>query len=113
MLQYLLAQIQSLMQTARDTYGVDPIIFLVLYFACVPVWYYSLFRTIRAVATRRGNAIMLWSAVFLASNVIPFVYVMLFGRNIPWWVYGLIAILIGMGSFSLVRKIREAPQVNT
>ncbi len=112
MLQYLQAQIQSLMQTARDTYGVDPIIFLVLYFGCVPFWYYSLFRTIRALARRSGNAILLWSAVFLAANVIPFLYVMLFGRNLPWWVYGLIAVLIGMGLFSLVRKIRESPRAS-
>ncbi len=97
------------MQTARDTYGVNPIIFLVLYLGCVPVWYYSLFRTIRAVARRNSSAIMLWSAVFLVSNVVPFVYVMLFGRNIPWWVYVLIAILIGLGLLSLVRKMRQVP----
>jgi len=113
MLEYLLSQLQSLMQTARDTYGVNPIIFLVLYLACVPFWYYSLFRTIRATAARAGNAIMLWSAIFMLATVLPFVYVMLFGRNIPWWVYALIAVLIGQGVFSLVRKVRQPPKAGT
>jgi len=113
MLQYLLAQVQSLMRTARETYGVNPVVFLVLYFACVPVWYYSLFRTIRAAAARSANAILLWSAIFLLSTVLPFVYVMLFGRNIPWWVYVLIAVLIGQGLFSLVRKVRQPPAAGT
>lgn len=109
MLQYILSQIQSLMQTARDTYAVNPVIFLVLYFACVPVWYYSLFRTIRAAASRSGNLVMLWSAVFLTATVLPFVYVMVFGRNIPWWVYVLIGVLVGQGVFSLARKVRQGP----
>ena len=113
MLQSLLSQLQSLMRTARDTYAVNPVVFLVLYLACVPVWYYSLFRTIRAPAARSANAIMLWSAIFLLSTVLPFVYVMLFGRNIPWWVYVLIAVLIGQGLLSLVRKVRQPPAAGT
>jgi hypothetical protein len=52
---------------------------------------------------------MLWSAIFLCSNVAPFVYVIFFGRNIPWWVYGIIAILIGQGVLSLVMKLRGKP----
>ncbi len=107
MLQYLLSQVQSLMQTARETYGVNPVIFLVLYLGCTPFWYYSIFRTLRAVASRSSNAIMLWSAVFLVATVLPFIYVMAFGRNIPWWVYALIAVLVVQGLYSLVRKIRQ------
>lgn len=113
MLQFLLSQLQSLMQTARETYGVNPIVFLVLYLGCTPFWYYSLFRTLRAAATRNTNTLMFWSAVFLAATVIPFVYVMAFGHNIPWWVYALIAVLIAQGIFSLIRKIRQRPVQST
>ncbi len=112
MLQSLLSWLQSILQTARETYGVNPVIFLVLYLGCGPFWYYSLFRTLRAAAARATNALMLWSTVFLIANVTPFVYVILFGRNIPWWIYVLIAALVGEGIFALVRKIRQpaAPQ---
>jgi len=41
--------------------------------------------------------------------VAPFLYVLLFGRNLPWWVYGILALLIGQGVFSLVWKLRGKP----
>jgi hypothetical protein len=109
MLKFILAYFQGMMQTARTEYGVDPVIFLVIYGVCVPFWYLGLFRTLRALAGRRRNEVMLWSAVFLAATVAPFVYVMAFGHNIPWWVYAVIAALIGEGVWSLVTKLRRPP----
>lgn len=109
MVQFVLSKIEALMQLARDNYNVDPVVFLVIYFVSVPFFYYSLFRMIRALAKRLGNEIMLWSAIFLCANVAPFLYVLLFGRNLPWWVYGIIALLIGQGVSYLVRKLRGKP----
>src|SRR3990170_4420117 len=103
----IIAKIEELMQIARDTYGVNPVIFLVIYLACAPLFYYSLFRTVRALARRPGREALLWSAIFLSSNVAPFIYVLVFGRNIPWWVYGIIAMLLGQGTLSLVMKLRR------
>jgi hypothetical protein len=108
MMQFVLSNIEALMKTARDSYGVDPVVFLVIYFVSVPFFYYSLFRMIRALAKRLGNEIMLWSAIFLCATAAPFVYVLSFGRNLPWWVYGIIALLVGQGVFYLVRKLRRA-----
>jgi ABC-type Co2+ transport system permease subunit len=109
MVQFVIAKVEALMQTARDSYNVDPVVFLVIYLASAPFFYYSLFRMIRALAERNSQQIMLWSAVFLCANVAPFVYVLLFGRNLPWWVYGVIALLIGQGVFSLVARLRKKP----
>jgi len=113
MIQFVLSKIEAIMQTARDNYGVDPVIFLVIYLGSAPVFYYSLFRMIRAAAKRLGKQVMLWSAVFLCANVAPFLYVLLFGRNLPWWVYGIIAVLIGQGVYSLVTKLRSKPAAGT
>jgi len=107
MLQYLLSSIQALMQTARDEYGVNPIVFIVIYLGCAPFWYISLFRTLRAAATKRTNELMLWSTIFLATSVAPFLYVLVFGHNLPWWVYVIIAALIGEGILTLVQKLRK------
>jgi hypothetical protein len=103
----IIATIQELMRTAREVYGVNPVIFLVIYFGCAPIFYYSLYRTLRAVAVKQGRQVMLWSAVFLGSNVAPFVYVLFFGRNIPWWVYAIFLILVGQGMVSLALKVRK------
>lgn len=109
MVQFVIAKIEALMQTAREDYSVDPVVFLVIYLVSAPVFYYSLFRMIRALAKQLGKQVMLWSAIFLCANVAPFLYVLFFGRNLPWWVYGLLALLIGQGVFSLVRKLQEKP----
>jgi hypothetical protein len=95
------------MQTAREVYGVNPVIFLAIYLGCAPVFYYSLYRTVRSLAVKQGSQTMLWGAVFLCSNIAPFVYVLLFGRNIPWWVYAVIAVLVGQGVLSLGMKLRK------
>jgi hypothetical protein len=107
MLESILSKIEELMQTARDNYGVNPVVFLIIYLVCVPLFYYSLFRTFRALAKKLGKEVMLWSAIFLCSTVAPFIYVLFFGRNIPWWVYGIIAILIGQGILSFAMKLRR------
>lgn len=109
MIAYLIAKIEALLHVARDTYGVNPVVFLVIYLVCTPIYYYSLFRTLRALAKKLAKEIMLWSTVFLCTNVAPFLYVLLFGRNIPWWVYIIIAILIGQGVLFLVLKLRRGP----
>jgi hypothetical protein len=43
------------------------------------------------------------------TNPSSFIYVLIFGRDIPWWVYGVIAILIGQGVLSLMMKLRRTP----
>jgi hypothetical protein len=69
----------DLMRSARTNYGVDPVAFLVIYLASVPFFYYSIFRMVRAMARRKKNEITLWSTIFLAASVAPFLYVLFFG----------------------------------
>jgi 4-hydroxybenzoate polyprenyltransferase len=76
---------------------------------CVPVFYYSLFRTVQSLARKLGKEVVLWSAVFLCANIAPFIYVLLFGQNIPWWVYVIIAILVGLGLLSLIMRLGRNP----
>ncbi len=103
----VLEGIRELMREARANYGVDPVVFLVIYFVSVPFFYYSIFRTVRALARKLRKEAMIWSSVFLASNSAAFVYVLFFGRNLPWWAFGVIALLIGQGIYSLVRRLRK------
>ena len=105
----VLGTIRELMRAARDDYGVDPVAFIVIYLASVPFFYFSIFRMIRALARRQQREIIVWSTVFLAATAAPFVYVLFFGRNLPWWVYVVIALLVGQGVFSLVRRLRRRP----
>jgi hypothetical protein len=98
--------LEEMMRTARETYGVNPVIFLIIYLGCAPIWYFSLFRTLRAAAQRRTAELLPWSMIFLAATVAPFVYVILFGRNLPWWVYGVIAVLVVQSLWSVYSRLR-------
>ena len=103
----ILNWIREQMATARQQYGVNPVIFLGLMAACAPAFYYSIYRLIRAVAKKEKGRIALWSSVFLASTAIPYLYVLLFGRNLPWYIYLILAALVGQGVYQLVKKIRR------
>jgi len=98
------------MTAARETYGVDPVVFLALLFGASPVFYYSIYRMVRAVAKRRLNEVTVWSMIFLLSTVAPYLYVLVAGRNIPWWVYIIIGLVVAQGIWSLVRRLRKKPQ---
>jgi hypothetical protein len=106
----VLGWVRGMMESARASYAVDPVVFIVIYFVSVPFFYYSIYRMTRAIAKRRGNEIMAWSMVFLGATAAPFIYVLLFGRNLPWWIYVVIALLIGQGVFGLVKRLRKKPQ---
>jgi hypothetical protein len=112
LIEFIVAKFNAIWKQAVDQYGVNPAIFLIIYLASVPFFYYALVRMLQALAGKRGKGVLLWSTVFLSATVAPFIYVLFFGRNLPWWVYGIIALLIGHGIFSLIRKLRAARTAN-
>ena len=98
------------MEAARSNYGVNPVVFLSILFGASPVFYFSIYRMVRALAQRRVNEVTLWSMIFLASTAAPYLYVLVAGRNLPWWVYIIIGLLVGQGVWSLVRRLSKKTQ---
>jgi phosphotransferase system glucose/maltose/N-acetylglucosamine-specific IIC component len=109
MVQFIVGKVQEWMRVARESYSVDPVIFVVLLFACAPFFYYSIFRLVKGLAKKNTSSITLWSSVFLGSTVLPYLYVLIFGRNMPWWIYIAIGLLVAQGVYSLVKKLRAKP----
>lgn len=98
---------RGIMDRARSTYGVNPVVFLAIFLGSGPVFYYSLFRLIQSLGRASGGGTGLWSSVFLAATAAPYLYVLVFGRNLPAWVYGILIALIGQGIWSLVRRLSK------
>ncbi len=98
---------KGLIEASRTNYGVDPIIFVIISTIASPAFYYGLYRLIRAVVKRNGREIMLWGPIFGCAFIAPYVYVLFFGRNLPWWVYVVIGLLVAQGVYSLLSKIRS------
>jgi hypothetical protein len=107
-MRHILDWARGIMDAARDTYGVNPAVFLILIVACSPFFYFSIYRLARSVIRKSPQGTGLWAAVFLVSTSTPYLYVMIFGRNLPLWVYGVLALLIAQGVCSLVKRIRRS-----
>ena len=103
----ILAWIHEQAAASRAQYSVNPWVFLGLMVACAPCFYYSLYRLVRAVAQKDKHRIAIWSSVFLTATAVPYLYVLFFGRNLPWYIYLILAALIAQGVYSLVKKIRN------
>ncbi len=109
LLHTVLSWVGRQMDAARDNYGVNPIVFLVLLLGTSPVFYYSIYRMVRAVAKKHLNEITLWSMIFLFSAAAPYLYVLVAGRNLPWWVYIIVGLLLAQVVWSLFRRLRRKP----
>lgn len=102
----LIARIQPWMDSVGIKYGVNPAFFLVLMVLCAPFFYFSIYRLIRAGVKKDKGALTLWSTVFLVSTVLPYLYVLFFGRNLPWYVYLILGALIAHSGWSLYKKLK-------
>ena len=87
-----------------DEYGVNPTVFGIIYFGAIPFFAMSVVWLSRN--KRRGQSIYLpvLSAAFFSFSA--YLYLIIAGRNIPMWVYGVIATLALYGTWTLVRKFR-------
>jgi CDP-diglyceride synthetase len=101
-----MSQVQAWMEATRAQYGVNPIVFLLLMVVCAPFFYYSIYRLIRAGVKRDKGALTLWSTIFLVATVLPYLYVLFFGHNLPWYVYLILAVLIAHSGWSLYKKLK-------
>ena len=88
----------------RD-YGVDPLIFGSIYVGAIPLFTLSLAWLVRRLRARRPIvAPLLASGLFFVS---AYLYLAIAGRNLPSWVYVMIAALLALGGWSAVRGVRR------
>lgn len=107
---------------AINTYDVDPVIFIVLIIISIPFYYYSLYvmgKTIIHLKTEhklRSREILKHHEFVRALVVnqiawfLPYIYVIFWGRNIPIWIWILLAIYISFAVYlffvKLLKKVK-------
>jgi peptidoglycan/LPS O-acetylase OafA/YrhL len=97
----LLAWLMSL----GDEYGVNPVVYTVIYLGAAPFFFASLVWLVRTLRRRGHIGVPLLSTAFFFSA--PTLYVFVAGRNLPPWVYAVIIGLAALGVVMTVRRIRE------
>ena len=97
--------IQNWFTTLGENYGVDPLIFGIIYVGAIPFFMASIAWLVRNRRTGRPITLPVLSAgCFFVS---AYVYLAFVGKNIPAWVWVILAALIIYGIWSTVRSVRR------
>ncbi len=86
-------------------YGVNPFIFGGIYIGAIPFFSLSVGWIIRNY--RRGKSIAVPAMFALFFFISAYLYLIIAGRNVPWWVYAVVILMVAYGAFSTVRKIQS------
>lgn len=89
-------------------YGVNPFIFGAIYVGAIPFFSLSIGWLIRNYRKDKSIVMPALSAMFFFISA--YIYLIFAGKNVPWWVYGVVVLLIIIGAYSTVKKIRK--QIN-
>lgn len=101
----LFKHLKDWLASIQNKYGVNPVIFAVIYLGgAIPFWY-SIYRIVRGLRKKAFNEITIFSIILGIIICLPFSYVALFGYNIPNWFWIVVGCVIGISLFSALRKI--------
>ncbi|MEL6863735.1 MAG: hypothetical protein AAFP19_04915 [Bacteroidota bacterium] len=100
-----LEQLSHWMLGFGQAYGVNPFIFALLYFGTIPFSLIAFSQLI--LRLRSGQSTFLPLLVLFLSFIGTYVYLFWAGRNIPWWVYALVLVMMVYSAVVLYRKIRQ------
>jgi len=86
-----------------DSYGVNPLIFGIIYVGAIPLFTLSVAWLIRNY--NRGFSIVLPVLCATFFFVSAYLYLMIAGENVPWWVYGIVILMLLYGIWATYKKI--------
>jgi ABC-type Co2+ transport system permease subunit len=89
-------------------YGVNPIIFGSIYIGAIPFFSISIVWLIRNY--RSGKQVVIPALLATFFFISAYLYLIVEGKNVPWWVYGIIVFLVIYGGWSTYRKVRKRIQ---
>ena len=90
-------------------HGVSPIIFLILYVASIPLYYFPLLK-IRAIYKNRKNKDVVLRVLIGAivlnrfAWALPYLYVLFFGKNLPLFIKVVLLSYMAVGTIYFVIK---------
>jgi len=86
-------------------YGVNPLIFGGIYVGAIPffagslAWLYSNYR--------RSKSIILPALSALFFFISAYLYLIIEGENVPWWVYVIVVGMVAYGALTTYRKVKR------
>lgn len=86
-------------------YNVNPLVFAMLYVGSIPPYMASLVWVVKNYRRKKEMVIPIISTLFFF--ILPALYIVVFGRNVAWWVYGIITLMLIYGGYSGYRKFQS------
>jgi len=87
-------------------YQVEPLVFILLEILTTPFYFWAWAKLIRGMRKKRKLDVK-WLTILLVVILIPYLYVLIYGRNIPCFVYllfiGLI-VIVGIRNYFRIKK---------
>ncbi|MCC5907966.1 MAG: hypothetical protein JJU13_17260 [Balneolaceae bacterium] len=88
-----------------DQYGVDPIIFGVIYVGAIPLFTISVAWLMKNYRQKKSIVMPVMSASI--CFVSAYLYLIIAGENVPWWVYGFLITMLLYGGWSTIKKVKK------
>ena len=88
-----------------EQYNVNPIIFGAIYIGAIPFFTASIAWLVRNY--RKGKSIVVPILSAVSFFISAYLYLIIAGRNVPLWVYLVLAAMIIFGVFSTIKKARR------
>jgi pyrimidine-specific ribonucleoside hydrolase len=102
---YLYQRVRTWFFGLGQKYGINPLAFGGIYVGAIPFFSLSIAWLIRNLQRHKSPVLPLMCASF--CFVSAYLYLLIAGKNIPYWVYGFVALMLGFGIYSTLRKIRS------
>ncbi|GAB5408636.1 MAG: hypothetical protein BalsKO_10010 [Balneolaceae bacterium] len=87
-----------------ERYGVNPIVFGVIYVGAIPFFTLSIGWLVRNYKNKKPIILPVLSTGFFFVSA--YLYLIIAGKNVPFWVYLFIIVMIVVGGISTYKKIR-------
>ncbi len=86
-------------------YNVNPVVFAGIYIGAIPFFTGSVAWLVRNIRKSKSIFLPLICAGFTFLSA--YIYLIIVGKGVPFWVYLLISILVLYGAYTTYRKIRK------
>jgi hypothetical protein len=103
----MIEYVQSWLAGIQRNYGVNPYVFAAIYLVCVIPFWVSIYKIIAGLKHKRYGQITTFSLVLGVTILAPFVYVALFGRNLPVWFWAVAVAVVSYSAYSVLQRIKK------
>ena len=109
----MIEYIGNWLQSIQYKYNVNPYIFGAIYIASAVPWWYGLYRTIDCLRKKQMGITVRWLVIVGFLTIAPFLYVAVFGRNLPVSFWIIIAAIVVISFINLAKKLQQSLKSNS